>query len=335
MRFYMRQPIRIFFLVAMLLAVVFPAMGYMPEPDRIGVAEIYHFEPVSQSDPISEIKIMAPSITEWSSGRSFSWCFTSESGSPKTHVPGFMYGWFACNGNPVNYIDPTGMYGVDVHMGLVHYLAYMAGMDPYYASLMGEISQGVDTNVDTDPLGIYIRSNITGQNLTSAMHSHFPLDELERLGYVNSFTGKVTRQNSLVTAMMNHAITKGSFYLFSSRLHTYCDSWSHEGYVNSHPPVGANWPDKTYKFERWKGRDLEMANWVYIQIKQFLAQNPRYASFSPLPFPEDFVTAYLKLEDNLDKEKMLLDAGLLEYDGTRFETYKHSTPGTILSFLGL
>ena len=113
----MKQPIRIFFLAAFLLTVVYPAMSYVPEPDRIGVAGDYHFQRAPHSEPISETIFLAPSIAEWSSGQSFSGCFTIGYGNPKPHVPGFVYRWFACNGNPVNYTDPTGMVTYTEHGG--------------------------------------------------------------------------------------------------------------------------------------------------------------------------------------------------------------------------
>ena len=104
----MKQPIRIFFLVAFLLTAVFPAVGYVPEPDRIGVFEGIDFSNASQLESIPEISFVTLSISEWSSGQSFSWGFTIGTGNPKTHVPGFMYRWVGCNGNPVNFVDPTG-----------------------------------------------------------------------------------------------------------------------------------------------------------------------------------------------------------------------------------
>lgn len=111
----MKQPIRIFFLVAFLLTVMYPALGNVPEPSRIGVACNYRIAPVPQHESIPEIECITPSIDEWSSGQSFSGSFTSQFGNPKTRVPVFMYRWIACHGNPINAIDPDGRETIFIH----------------------------------------------------------------------------------------------------------------------------------------------------------------------------------------------------------------------------
>ena len=212
------------------------------------------------------------------------------------------------------------MYGIDVHMGLVHYLAIQAGFTPTGARLLGEWCQSVDTNIDTDPKKQWFKNVVTSpDNLGSAMAPHFPhemsneiLSQLDALSYVPSgeespMFRKVVRNsksvNNLVLSNMD------SLTNFGKSLHTFQDSWSHEGYKYSHGHH-LMFPDLTF-FN--VDKHMEMARETYSRMIMFLNEKPELREAIAKPFPEDFVRNYLSTWRNQQKEILLRDNGLKEY----------------------
>ncbi len=93
--------------------------------------------------------------------------------------------------------------------------------------------------------------------------------------------------------------------MFGHALHTFQDSWSHQDAVDAH--VDETW-DYTWIDNRWNGRDLTMAQETYDALVQYLEAHPNVRARpapSP-PFPEEFVTEYLR-QDVLHGKELLLN----------------------------
>jgi RHS repeat-associated protein len=222
--------------------------------------------------------------------------------------------------NPNSFLDPFGLYGIDIHMGLTHYLALKAGFCPDMAAAVAKMNQSVDYLDQTDPLhqgAKYFMSFKLSQKAREALRKHFPIDPRAAEGTT------VERNSEYVRNLMGDAIKQGDPYDFGRLLHTYQDSWSHEGYIADHASDGTT-PDKTWIRHRYEpgnrkgnkdwGRDFQMAFYTYYQLRKFLDENPWFCVCQkPETFPEEFVVEYLKEKDLRKKERLLRQEGLTDY----------------------
>jgi len=118
--------------------------------------------------------------------------------------PQALNGYSYVLNNPMRYVDENGEYGCDVHCDLTQYLALKSGLDVTTASEIAIYDNRMDTDPQTDP--------------------HNP----ENL--INGNTDKYHFQNrSVAEAWLFAAIAKKDTRAFGQALHTYQDSYSHNG----------------------------------------------------------------------------------------------------------
>ncbi|RPJ61420.1 MAG: hypothetical protein EHM23_07000 [Acidobacteria bacterium] len=216
--------------------------------------------------------------------------------------------------SPGNLRDPSGRYGIDVHMGLTEYLANAAGFASDDARRLGEWNQSVDTLTFTNPLITYLYFDVffDGMNWEQkrqlAMLPHFPRGPGESTVVANS---------AYVQAVVENAIEMGSLWMFGQALHTYQDSWSHEDSLDAHWDKSL---DYTWIENRWKTRDLTMAQEVYVRLVRYLDRNPNVRVRDSAPFPASFVSEYLRRDSLAQKEVMLrIQGGMHHYAKLRKE----------------
>lgn len=118
-----------------------------------------------------------------------------------------MFGYVA--GNPVNWIDPNGLYGRGVHHDDTRRLAIRTGLKPCAANIVAGANQDVDDNPQTDPWSRRKRELW-----------HFPT---------------VARINEV----RNMALQTCDLSNLGRALHVIQDSYSHEGYPawRGHAPL--------------------------------------------------------------------------------------------------
>ncbi|HET7314192.1 DUF6765 family protein [Salinisphaera sp.] len=76
--------------------------------------------------------------------------------------------------NPLNEIDPLGLYGIDLHYYMTYFLARMAGLDAETAQIIANATEYVDQNPQTQPCHGFLCSVPNGQSLQLY---HFAMDE--------------------------------------------------------------------------------------------------------------------------------------------------------------
>jgi len=222
------------------------------------------------------------------------------------------YGY--ASNSPTRFADPSGWYGVDVHMGLTDYLARSAGFSDEDARRLGELNQGMDLG-ENSPVKCFLYYVFAYnkadwyERLRQAMDPHFPIGPED---------SSVVANSTYVNSRIDKTIEEGNFVEFGKELHRYQDSWSHAEFHFNHGL--SKKPDKTFIRDRWKtsGRDIEMARAVYSKIEAFLDNNEEYRAHATEPFPEKFMIDYLRLKSNKEKEMALRRAGCSEY-GPHYE----------------
>lgn len=164
--------------------------------------------------------------------------------------------------DPINRVDPTGMYSEDVHFYFNYYLARYLGLDQpsgwvnskgqpvSEAYVLAYFATRVDFDRDTRPVagGVLARSRY-----------HFPDPG-------GPITG-VTRDDPRVRAAMSSVAAAGDLEMFGLLLHVYQDSFAHESYNET---IGhAPYPDVDKPYEHEK-RDYDMAKRVYQALQELL-----------------------------------------------------------------
>ena len=165
-------------------------------------------------------------------------------------------GMYSYVGNrPVNYIDPTGKYDVDVHLYLTQYLAGKAGFNKQEAHIIAAADQGVDENPATNPMKLR-------KDMFSVLAEwHFPVDH---------YKDKTKRNNEPARKKVDAAIKdvdNSTLEDFGKALHTFQDSYAHEGYgpIYGHILAGHD-PDKTFKDV---DKAMEMSHETYKCMKAY------------------------------------------------------------------
>ncbi|WP_259649230.1 DUF6765 family protein [Delftia sp. UME58] len=153
-------------------------------------------------------------------------------------------------GDPLNRIDPTGLYQEDMHYYMVFFLALAAGLDYEPARITALASQYVDDNPITRPLDDETVLKTIGsifKNKRQLLWYHFTLsNENGRTlkpydnDNVNSVVGNLSPQlNNLLAAsrLGNPEQPCAEFQFLGEFLHAYLDTFSHRGRDNR--PVDA------------------------------------------------------------------------------------------------
>jgi RHS repeat-associated protein len=163
--------------------------------------------------------------------------------------------------DPINRIDPTGLYGEDMHYYMTYFLATVAGLDQETVSVIAHGAQYIDDNPLTSPiLGgaralrayhfIMPRMDSPGNPLTSFLNpTAAQLDDLYRSAMAWDYMCPMNRQPANLLKAQ----------LYGEYLHAYADTYAHRD--NENNPYGI-WsleggyghlfdgedPDKTYNF---------------------------------------------------------------------------------------
>jgi len=111
----MKRVVLILLLTAILTVCIFPIHAHLPvlircagQPDPVELLSANQSEPVYFADG----NLITPTIHQWSSGHMFFGSFQSGYGHSKTVVPRDLSEWIICRNDPVNLIDPDGMFSV-------------------------------------------------------------------------------------------------------------------------------------------------------------------------------------------------------------------------------
>ncbi|MFC4928318.1 DUF6765 family protein [Delftia deserti] len=153
-------------------------------------------------------------------------------------------------GDPLNRIDPTGLYQEDMHYYMVFFLALAAGLDYEPARITALASQYVDDNPITKPLDDANTLTTVGsifKNHRQLLWYHFTLSDDKGTTLpqyandnVNSVVGNLSPQlNNLLNAsrLGNPAQPCAEYQFLGEFLHSYLDTFSHRGRDNR--PVDA------------------------------------------------------------------------------------------------
>jgi hypothetical protein len=176
-------------------------------------------------------------------------------------------------GDPVNKVDPTGLYQVDTHYYMTFFLAILAGLDVQADQTIALAAQGVDDNDDTRPLNL----NDADQHRRRLLSYHFVLIDsqvdaatgLIRTG-VNTYGNppKSTNVNNPVSFQLDNLLQASQraptpcarFQFLGEYLHAFQDTFSHRDQTNrpyalaaglGHGLDGSN-PDYTYNHGGWQ-----------------------------------------------------------------------------------
>ncbi|MEA3061938.1 MAG: hypothetical protein QOJ94_1719 [Sphingomonadales bacterium] len=184
--------------------------------------------------------------------------------------------------DPVNKVDPKGLYEVDVHRALTMVLARAAGMPAWLARRVGIADQGVDDNKDTSPMG----PSPIGRDVQARADYHFTTAERRQELWSNFRSSR-------------NPDDLGVF------LHAQQDSYSHAGYG---PRFGhlsqAHAPDKTYNDV---GKANNMALDTYnrlLEARETLGANGRVVPWEAL---RNSVNAFNAAHSDAEKYRILRD----------------------------
>jgi RHS repeat-associated protein len=240
-------------------------------------------------------------------------------------------------GDPINKIDPLGLYQSDIHYYMTYFLAIAAGIDKEDARTIALAAQFVDDNPLTEPIDLdetgspeYIKSIFDNQ--PRLKNYHFTLSD----GTTGTTEEKYKNNNldlaltdpsqqllNLLHAAENAPTKCPSLQFFGEYLHAFQDTFSHRN--SNDIPVDAVWhvplsdtqlgighgylgtnPDMTYNHSGWntnEARTLEMEKDVYTQMinmKGQLGISTAEIAFSDL---EPFIEQYNATKANEDTIK--------------------------------
>lgn len=193
-------------------------------------------------------------------------------------------------GDPVNRVDPMGLYEEDVHYYLVYFLARAAGLSKDQAYSLGLASQYVDDNPLTTPV-------VNDWPNTKAL----PLYHFTRTSADDTTSDPVTRINNPTSDQLKNlsnpaydtrlaSCTRTQF--FGEYLHAFADTFSHRDESNSpfyltstlgHGLYNHD-PDQTYNIREFQSnemRTLRMAQEMFGKIQGFDGA-PSYFSWTDI-----------------------------------------------------
>jgi RHS repeat-associated protein len=152
--------------------------------------------------------------------------------------------WSFTSNNPINRIDPTGLYDDDVHFGLTHQLAVDANIPPEVAYQIAKADQSVDTNFWTSPL-----NPITGTIF------HFQTSKYAAVGLAQS-------------------LDSGDIDQLGKFLHIMQDTYSHKGFNAPLGHILSNMGTKysykeTDRYSCINPRDIYMRKETEYWLKRF------------------------------------------------------------------
>ncbi|MFW6169328.1 MAG: RHS repeat-associated core domain-containing protein [Planctomycetota bacterium] len=164
--------------------------------------------------------------------------------------------------DPTNQIDPTGMYGEDVHFYFNYYLARYLGLDQpsgwinskgqpvSEAYIVSYFATRVDYDRATEPVG-------GGAAVRQRFHFPDPGGPFQT----------VSRGDPRVSQALSTVGSTGDLEMFGVLLHVYQDSFSHEGFHKTTGHGFSKDPDRPYLHKK---RDRQMAQSAYNKMANLL-----------------------------------------------------------------
>lgn len=182
------------------------------------------------------------------------------------------------NGDPVNKVDPLGLYQKDIHFYMNFFLALVAGIDYADARTIALAAQYIDENPLTMPVDFIGGSNMVDptvifRNQPQLLMYHFVLSEYEGDNYgktetefnnnnIQSVQNNSKQLTRLYSAVENSPNQCAKLQFFGEYLHSYADTFSHRDENNipydaltifnlgvGHGLAGSN-PDYTFAGDR-------------------------------------------------------------------------------------
>jgi hypothetical protein len=133
-------------------------------------------------------------------------------------------------GDPINKVDPLGLYQIDMHYYMVLFLALTSGLDPDVARTIALASQYVDDNPDTSPIVVDANGQIdlyasVTQNQERLASYHFMKDRLPANGDIHDDT--IGQLLNLKNAVDKAPANCSREIFFGEYLHAFADTYSH------------------------------------------------------------------------------------------------------------
>jgi RHS repeat-associated protein len=238
-----------------------------------------------------------------------------------------VYGY--SSGDPVNKVDPMGLYEIDVHYYMTYFLALMAGLDPATALKIALGDQYVDDNPNTSPTPNAISPSSMFANKNALLDYHFVLSDSSGktlTAYNNTYVNSVV--NSLSPQLQNlkcasdkapNADSKAQF--FGEFLHAFEDTYGHRdsndfpidaltlGVGAGHTDYGHN-PDYTYNHRSaiplsghmvWDNNEMRtdaMERAVFAQLQAYAGTAASKVGFDQIKSIVDKFNGYNENEEN-------------------------------------
>ncbi len=165
--------------------------------------------------------------------------------------PQSLNGYSYVLNNPVRYVDETGMYNSEIHYDATFCLSQEAGFNYDQAKEIAFYDQFVDDNPATMP-----------QNLDSLENIDQTLTNLDK-GIVEYYHFADRKE---ATNRLQKSIRSPNLRVFATNLHTYQDSYSHEGLTPFEHVKQGHDPDMTY-LEPRKALTMIKASFFFLREK--------------------------------------------------------------------
>jgi hypothetical protein len=191
-------------------------------------------------------------------------------------------------GDPINKVDPLGLYEEDIHYYMTYFLAMAAGVDPRMAYIIATGDQYVDNNPATYPLAPsyftaawdILTNNAEVQNRLASYHfTQTPDDDLTS----DPATRYYDPKNPQLTRLFNASKNAGDLgsqcakaVMYGEYLHAFEDTFAHRRYDNRPVAINAgfghavygHFPDHTYNETQIFGHD-----WSYNEDRSLEAEH--------------------------------------------------------------
>jgi RHS repeat-associated protein len=181
-----------------------------------------------------------------------------------------------CRNSPINHLDLSGRYGIDVHYYMTYYLAKQAGFSPSEAAVIARANQSVDRSPATSPMRFW------------------------RKGFSESLGSWHFAQEEKVNQLIVEAYKSGDLHELGRALHVLQDSlYAHLGYK---VPFGHVWDTLTGKNPDLTYRDVEKALRMAQHTLDILIG---FRGTEGKRINEEFLRSYFQTRNKEDKIKMI------------------------------
>lgn len=138
------------------------------------------------------------------------------------------------NNDPLNKLDPLGLYQIDMHYYMTLFLGITAGLDPEVAKIIALAAQYIDDNPMTSPIDMDVNGEVdvyksVTTNQQRLKYYHFMQDLLEG-GDIHKVDNEKNQLNKLYNAYLTankNACGKADMIFFGEMIHALADTYSH------------------------------------------------------------------------------------------------------------